>query len=756
MTLREQATRLIYAATMPCLLVGLGVNHVLADSASVYDSGWATAEPVAVSPLGSGGVPVQQLLSGKMIDSLKLSKPEPNKGLGFRKPALKKPEAASDSGSAPGTDKSAERPILKWRSALGSSGTPAGPSVDSPRIARAFELPAPALDDQASDDQETSSSVEVSPPTDAAKSDASKSDVVQSPAPAEKADREPAPDQFEEIFEATRDAMPADEPAPFPGRTITIAPESSRQESSDAAADRLRKLTPRPEDRVAGDQREKPSATPNNLPVEKSKPLSSSAKAETKTPLAETAPVKRSSPKADEEIVVEENKVDEKVASKPRSTPEKQKQAEKVEAKSSDSKPELAKRRPSAAKDDLYVAAPKQDETLTLKPLTRRQQYLRRRLRSVLSYYYRIPLNSRDHDPWEVMHGMLAYGLHSRVLDAGPRGEPITAVGYLCFNKPCKRQQLLYLTPTGEVDVRVGVGLQGHKGQLLAMLAQCGVSTKYPVRVEGKELTVENLIRAEQRTCYARTELTFKLIALMHYLQSDATWVNDQGEAWDIPRLIADERTQKIRGAACGGTHRLSGLSLAVKKRAERGEPIDGEFAEAAKFVETYQNYAFRLQNSDGSFSTEWFRGPGDEEDINRRVRTTGHLLEWLVYSLPEEKMHYSRTVSAVSYLSNLLASNTDNPWEVGPLSHALHALLLYDQKVFQPYDNLPQVASKTRTNRNGQRVQTASKPAPQLIYHRISSKPRGSYTTEKPKPSDERDSSPLLRLFGGGRRSRR
>ena len=71
-------------------------------------------------------------------------------------------------------------------------------------------------------------------------------------------------------------------------------------------------------------------------------------------------------------------------------------------------------------------------------PLTRQLINLRSRVRSVLKGYYRKPLNSRDHDPWEVMHGMLAYGVHSRIRQGGPRGEPITAVGWLCYNKPCK------------------------------------------------------------------------------------------------------------------------------------------------------------------------------------------------------------------------------------------------------------------------------------------------------------------------------
>lgn len=338
-------------------------------------------------------------------------------------------------------------------------------------------------------------------------------------------------------------------------------------------------------------------------------------------------------------------------------------------------------------------SAPESKKTASAKPakppqpLSRGLRNLRSRMRTVLSYYYRQPLNTAEHDPWELMHGMLAYELHSRVRDGGPKGPYMTSIGHLCFNRTSKRQQMMTVDSDGRLDVQVGVGLQGHKGQLLAMLAQCNVSPEYPIRVDGRDFTIHDLIESEQRSCYAKTELTFKLIGLGHYLGSDAQWLNEQGESWDIPRLIREEREQPIRGAACGGTHRLSGLSLAYRRREARGEPLDGEYAQAARFVSQYQGYAFQLQNEDGSLSTEWFRGRGEDEDIERRLRTTGHLLEWLVYSLPDDQLRSYRTVRAVNYLTNLLAGNADQDWHLGSIGHAVHALVLYDKRVFRPHD---------------------------------------------------------------------
>jgi hypothetical protein len=322
-----------------------------------------------------------------------------------------------------------------------------------------------------------------------------------------------------------------------------------------------------------------------------------------------------------------------------------------------------------------------------LPPLTRNQRALREKVRRVLKYYYDRPLNTGDRGPWEVMHSMLAYEVHSRIRQGGPNGDPITAVGWLCFNQPCRNRSLMYLNEDGQLRVRVGPALQGHEGQLLALLAQARVRPEYPIKVDGKDFTIRDLIEVEKSTCYPRTELTFKLIGLQRYLDINARWVNDQGMPWDFPTLVREEMHQPVRTAACGGTHRLSGLTLAVKKRRASGLPVDGVYAEAAQFVANYQNYAYRLQNADGSFSTEWFKGPGSEPDIDRRLKTTGHILEWLLYAASDEQITYYRTVRAVNYLTNIMYANRTREWEAGPLGHAIHALVLYDRLAFAKYD---------------------------------------------------------------------
>jgi hypothetical protein len=320
---------------------------------------------------------------------------------------------------------------------------------------------------------------------------------------------------------------------------------------------------------------------------------------------------------------------------------------------------------------------------------------LREEIRECLSHYYIRPENVAARSPWACMHAMIAYGVDSNLIVNNQR---VNAIGYLNYNGNCNGQQLFY-TQGGKLQARIGPGVQGHAGQYLAMLAQSRVKGNFPIKVDGEDFTVADLIEHEKLTCRPNTELTFKLIALTHYLRSDESWNSNDGQEWDIPRLIKEELNQKIVGAACGGTHRLMGFSYAVRKREQRGEVIEGQWLRAKKFLEAYHAYTFRLQNPDGSFSTEWFVGRADNGPPGRRLETTGHITEWLSYSLSKEELTSPEMVKSVSYLTHLLYEHRNTKWNIGPLGHGLHALATYDERVFggEPGKRAEQLARYAR-----------------------------------------------------------
>ena len=153
---------------------------------------------------------------------------------------------------------------------------------------------------------------------------------------------------------------------------------------------------------------------------------------------------------------------------------------------------------------------------------------LRDRIRRVLGTFHQRHLNTNEHNPWEMMHALISYGVHTNIRRGGSRGEIVNAASYLCWNGPCHGLTLLEID-RGRVNARKGPYVQGHYGQLLALLAQSHVKPSYPLRVGDKTFTLKDLIETEKLTCRTGEELTFKLISLAHYLDSDAEWGKRSG-----------------------------------------------------------------------------------------------------------------------------------------------------------------------------------------------------------------------------------
>lgn len=347
---------------------------------------------------------------------------------------------------------------------------------------------------------------------------------------------------------------------------------------------------------------------------------------------------------------------------------------------------------PSAEQFTAENAKPDRSPLIAEHDLTPETTEFRDKIRRCLSHHYFHPETTAERSPWGVMHALIGFGVDTQLLAGGRK---VNAIAWMCWNGPCYGMRL-FTVDQGRLYVRMGPGYQGHEGQFLAMMAQSRVRSDYAMKIDGHDLTIADLVRYEQLTCKSGTELTFKLIGLVHYLDSDATWKNFQGESWNLERLIAEELSQPVIGAACGGTHRMMGFSYAVRKRRERGEPLDGQWQRAKQYVDDYHEYAFKLQNADGSFSTNWFEGRGDAASIDRRLQTTGHMLEWLVYSLPKEQLADPRVVLSVDYLANLMLTNQNYNWEIGPKGHAIRALALFDERVFggKPGERSTQLAA--------------------------------------------------------------
>lgn len=296
------------------------------------------------------------------------------------------------------------------------------------------------------------------------------------------------------------------------------------------------------------------------------------------------------------------------------------------------------------------------------------------RVTGCLDHYLKNPETTTARSPWAVMHAILPFGADYELI--GPNGR-VNAIGWMCHNGLCRTQRIF--TPRSEFFIpNVGGGVQGHEGQFLAILAQSQVPLDYPIQIGSKKFTVEDLVRYEMATCKEKSELTFKLIGLSYYVDAEKQWRSNDGKVWNLEKLFAEELAQPVVGSACGGTHRLMGLSFCLRQRELQGLPITGQFARGAKFVNEYIRYTWQLQNPDGSFSTNWYAGRGNEPNDERKVQTSGHMLEWLMFTVSDEELTSPRVEKAVDFLLGKIHDHRDVKWPIGPRGHATRALVLY------------------------------------------------------------------------------
>ncbi len=321
---------------------------------------------------------------------------------------------------------------------------------------------------------------------------------------------------------------------------------------------------------------------------------------------------------------------------------------------------------------------------------------VRDRVRSTLAFHRARQLSAATNSVTEIMAACLAFGCRTNVMRGDQAGKSINAITQLCWNYPCNRYLPLFLAD-GHIAARLSYGHQEHRSQLLATLALARVKADYPMRVGEDVRCVGDLVEGEKLRCRADEDLSLTLVGMAYYVTDDSTWKNYLGEPWSVEQIVREELAKPVVTAPDGGLNRLMGLSYTLQRRKKCGQPIDGQYRRAEKFLREFHDYAFQLQNSDGSWGPWFFSAHGTSRDPVQNLRGTGHILEWLALSVPEEDLEDPRMIRALEHVVSLLGSRryrggvrSLDTREIDSVMHALHALTIYDERLFQPADPIP------------------------------------------------------------------
>ncbi len=319
---------------------------------------------------------------------------------------------------------------------------------------------------------------------------------------------------------------------------------------------------------------------------------------------------------------------------------------------------------------------------------------LLRELDEVLQFTYdERHLNLREHAAWQILHGALAY--QRGFLVDNDDGSRISAVEHLMQGGSMKGWQVEVVSnDTGQLGLRALVEEgsktgQGHVDQWLAILAQCDLPPDQIIRVGDQQVTMADFVAQAQWDVPRNVlrEYSWTLIGLSTYLPQGATWTASDGRQWDLEKLIAIEAEQELATAACGGTHRLIGMSMALNRHLAADGKLEGGWQQADRVLQDAIKQARQLQNADGSFSTNYFQRPGRSPDLAQNLGASGHILEFLTLSLTDEQLREPWMQRAVLHMCQLFRQTRKVPLECGALYHAAHGLVLYRTRLYGPKD---------------------------------------------------------------------
>jgi hypothetical protein len=295
---------------------------------------------------------------------------------------------------------------------------------------------------------------------------------------------------------------------------------------------------------------------------------------------------------------------------------------------------------------------------------------------------------------WTVFHGILGLGPDITLRDPDT-GKRHNAVDFIAGGNELRG---LGIIPTKHgLDVEWGrtIGVsQGHQDQFVCELGQWGMPADRKFVVFGKEYTFLDFVNhAQMRASTTKNqELSWAVPLLAQYKGVDMpAWDNAFGERLTLQDMIRYELDAPVETAACGGTHRLFGLTWAYHHHLQKGGATAGVWKDVADKTAKYRDLAKRYQNADGSFSTSYFRGPGDSPDKGARIGTTGHILEWLALALSDDEVKQEWVQRAANALALLILDLQDQPIDGGALYHAVHGLQMYHARVYGRTSFVPQ-----------------------------------------------------------------
>jgi hypothetical protein len=315
-------------------------------------------------------------------------------------------------------------------------------------------------------------------------------------------------------------------------------------------------------------------------------------------------------------------------------------------------------------------------------------------------------MSLEKHAAWQLLHGVLAFGPNFRIKSGD---QMVVALDWVFAGKPMRGWTLTATEYGVKAEIEPGKLGQGHDDQWLAIISQWQVPATREIVVAGQTYRLRDMVKRSMYDCWNGKEASWSDIVLSTHLRPiDQTWTARDGREWSVERLVSmeagpiyddDAGAELINMSACGGTHRLIGLAIALNNyRSQHPEIADDQLAGGWLAAHRRIQWAIRqardFQNPSGAFSTQFFQRSANSANLDEHLAATGHTLEFLSFALPKSELDQPWVRRAVGYLCRLLERTRHIDLECGALYHAAHGLVLYRMKVYGPRETDVAVAA--------------------------------------------------------------
>ncbi|MBL8823693.1 MAG: hypothetical protein JNJ77_13975 [Planctomycetia bacterium] len=302
-----------------------------------------------------------------------------------------------------------------------------------------------------------------------------------------------------------------------------------------------------------------------------------------------------------------------------------------------------------------------------------------------------------SHGFWTVFHGILGLG-PDLMLNDKKAGKKVKALDYIRMGGEMPglrfdiRSQGLDVYTAAAPDMFFA---QGHQDQFVAEMAQWGVPLSLPFKVYDKDYKFSDFVNYSKfrASVTRKQELAWAILIVSEYEGTQVSWTNQFNESLTLEDMVRYELDSPMDPdeavkigqlpLACGGTHRLFGLSWALNVHLQNGGKLTGIWKRIDDKLNTYKTTVKNIRNEDGSFSTNYLVKKGNVSDIGTRMSTTGHTFEWLALAARDSELREPWMEDAASYLTKLVYDVQLDPVEGGALYHAVHGLLMYYARVY-------------------------------------------------------------------------